>query len=245
MIFIEFLYIPLHQPFFDMPTSQRNPLPYWRRNTSFHFSIGLLLSLTLVTMAFEWNFRSELTNSPVKPGEITNDPFIMEPVVLPKVPRPKVPVKPALPVEPVEATEPITEEPVDEPVIDILEPPTPDIDNLFADYKPVEAEPEEAKYELIPATPKGGMDAFYKYLYKNISYPEHLKHQGMTGKVHVVFEINEEGKIDKVKILKGFDAALEKEIIRVLKKAPAWIPAQKGNQKVRMIHQIPFSFDIR
>jgi protein TonB len=228
-----------------MRESDKNPMPYWRKNTSFHFSIGLLLSLTLVTTAFEWNFRSDLTDLPIELKETTVDPFLMDPVVLPKVPSPKVPVKPVLPIDPVEITDPTTVDPTPAPVIDLLTPPTSDFNNLFGDDEPEKEEVEEPNYELIPAVPKGGMDAFYKYLYKHISYPEHLKNRGMSGKVYVVFEIDEEGKIDKAKILKGFDAALEKEIIRVLKKAPAWIPAQKGNQKVRMIHQIPFSFDLR
>ncbi len=228
-----------------MPENNRPPIPYWRKSTSFHFSIGLLLSLTLVTMAFEWNFRRDLTDHPIEPRDIASDPIIMEPVVLPKVPSPKVPVKPALPVDPVEITDPTTTEASPVAVIEVPTSPTPDFNHLFGEDEPKKEEVEEPDYELIPAVPKGGMDAFYKYLYKNISYPEHLKSRGMSGKVYVVFEIDEEGKIDKVKILKGFDAALEKEIIRVLKKAPAWIPAQKGNQKVRMIHQIPFSFDLQ
>jgi protein TonB len=238
------LYIPLNQPFFDMRESDKNPIPYWRKNTSFHFSIGLLLSLTLVTTAFEWNFRSDLTDLPIELKETTADPFFMNPVVLPKVPSPKVPVKPILPADPIETDNFTTEDPA-EPIIDLPTFPSSDFNNLFDDEEPEKEKVEEPNYELIPAVPKGGMDAFYKYLYKHISYPEHLKSRGMSGKVYVVFEIDEEGKIDKVKILKGFDAALEKEIIRVLKKAPAWIPAQKGNQKVRMIHNIPFSFDLR
>lgn len=182
---------------------------------------------------------------PAPPPEISDDAFFMKPVVLPEKPKPKVPAKPVKPVEIIEVTEPVTEDVVDVPVIDIPGPTTPDIGDLLPGDPPIEAEPDEADYEVIPAMPKGGMDSFYRYLYKNIRYPSHLKAQGLTGKVFVVFEIDEEGKIDKVKILKGFDAALEKEIIRVLKKAPAWIPAQQGNQKVRMIHRIPFSFDLR
>lgn len=227
-----------------MRESDKNPMPYWRKNTSFHFSIGLLLSLTLVTTAFEWNFRSGLTDLPIELTETTVDPFLMDPVVLPKVPSPKVPVKPVLPIDPVDANNFTTATPI-EPVVDLPTPPIDDIGSLLAGEGPEKEEAEAADYELIPAVPKGGMDAFYKYLYKHISYPEHLKNRGMSGKVYVVFEIDEDGKIDRVKILKGFDAALEKEIIRVLKKAPAWIPAQKGSQKVRMIHQIPFSFDLR
>lgn len=227
-----------------MQTHDRNPTPYWRKSNSFHFSIGLILSLTLVTTAFEWNFRNDLTDRPIRATDIDGPIWVMDPTEVPEVPRPKIPTKPIINPDPLEA---VNTDPIDpvEPIVDLPEPPANLLDDLLAGEAPVENTRDEAVYELIPAHPKGGMETFYNYLYKNIRYPDHLKNQNMTGKVFVAFEINEKGEIDKVKIVKGFDTELEKEIIRILKSAPAWIPAQKGNEKVRMIHQIPFTFDIR
>lgn len=227
-----------------MPTQAPHRTPYWRKSNSLHFSIGLLLSLTLVTTAFEWNFRNDLTDRPIRATEIDDPLWIMDPIELPEIPRPKVPTKPLLHPDPLEAVNPTPVE-ADEPLVDLPEPPPSLLDDLLAGDAPVESNVDEAAYELIPAHPRGGMEAFYSYLYKNIRYPEQLKSRQISGKVFVVFEVDEQGKIGKVKILKGFDAELEKEIIRILKNAPAWVPAQKGSQKVRMIHQIPFTFDLR
>ena len=147
-------------------------------------------------------------------------------------------------IEPVPAEKPEeeTEIIVDEPVVDTA---SPELNELFGDDFFEKEKTEEAVYDLIAAKPKGGMDAFYQYLYKNIRYPEHLKSREVTGKVFVKFEVSKEGKIVNVEILKGFDKTLEKEIIRVLEGAPAWEPAQLGMEKVQTQLKIPFSFNIQ
>lgn len=219
-------------------------IPLWKKNNSLHFAAGLILSLTLVIMAFEWNFPDALTDKPIddlKKNTIIDQP-IMEPVVLPTPPRPKVPVN----VVPVPDDIPLSTEPKEpehEP-IPVIEDEPVNFEELFPEDAPVESAPEFTNYETIPAEPKGGQQAFHNYLYKHIRYPEHLKGRNMTGKVFVSFEVDKTGKISNVKILKGFDAKLEKEIIRVLENAPEWIPAQQGHRKVSTRHQIPFSFKI-
>jgi protein TonB len=219
------------------------PSPAWKKNTSLHFSVGLILSLTLVTMAFEWNFRNELTDAPIEldPTKVIDQP-IMEPVVLPTPPRPKVPER----ITSVPDDTPLSTEQKQEqkPAPPIDQAQVPDIDDLLGNEQPIDPTPTVEHYDVIPAEPIGGMEAFYRYLYKNIHYPEHLKGRNITGKVFVSFEVDESGKISNVEILKGFDARLEKEIIRVLKNAPEWIPAQQGSQKLTTRHKIPFSFNI-
>lgn len=227
-------------------SNNRNPQPYWRKDSSLHFSIGLVLSLTLVITAFEWNFSSPLTERPIH--NIGGERFPEADLILVEQPipnRPKVPnVMPVSEIEPVpvERTVEETKEIVDEPVVDMA---SPELNELFGEAFFEKEKTEEAVYDLISAKPKGGMDAFYQYLYKNIRYPEHLKAREATGKVFVKFEVSKEGKIVNVEILKGFDKTLEKEIIRVLENAPAWEPAQLGMEKVQTQLKIPFSFDIR
>lgn len=228
-----------------MKKNQSNPeIPLWKKNNSLHFAAGLILSLTLVIMAFEWKFPDALTDRPIDDLNKTAiiDQPMMEPVVLPAPPRPKVPVT----VIPVPDDTPLSteaKEPEDEPIPLIDDEPV-DLGTLFPEDEPTDPAEEFTHYEVIPAEPKGGREAFYNYLYKHIRYPEHLKGRNMTGKVFVSFDVDETGKISNVKILKGFDSKLEKEIIRVLKNAPEWEPAQQGHRKVSTRHQIPFSFQI-
>lgn len=227
--------------------SEKRTLPYWRKDSSLHFAVGLVLSLTLVTTAFEWNFRNDLTSNPVN-SIITPPNTVIDLIVVEEI----VPSKPKVPdmAEPAsEFTDPTEPEETEIPVEFIEVPGTtevPDLTNLFdADYSGKKEKADEAKYELIPASPKEGMDQFYQYLYKNIRYPIHLTSRNVTGQIEVTFVVDIDGKITDVKILKGFDKALEKEIIRVLENSRKWEPAQLGPDNVRTQHRIPFSFNIQ
>lgn len=240
------LYILLgNQSLIPMKKQVTPPKAVRKKNVSLHFAVGLLLSLTLVTMAFEWNFRNELTDNPIDlrpPKEI--DKPDMKAVVLPTPPRPKVPQHiTTVPDDTPLAPEKKEEEPKKEPLVN--DEPTLGIEDILDGDPPTDPAPTMEDYDIIPAEPVGGMDKFYSYLNKNIRYPQHLTGRNISGKVFVAFEIDKSGKISKVEILKGFDARLEKEIIRVLKNAPDWIPAQQGRWTVETRLTIPFSFSIQ
>lgn len=224
--------------------SKKNPPPSWKRSNSLHFSIGLVLSLTLVTMAFEWNFPHKLTENPLVLQAEDPDKPDMKAVILPLPPRPKVPEKVTeVPNDTEIAYTKLSPKPDDADPL-ISETPVPSLGNLLPDQPPAEAV-DEAVYELVPAEPKNGYDAFYHYLYSNISYPEHLVNSNRAGKIIVRFVVDELGNISNIQIREGFDKRLEKEIIRVLTKAAAWEAASVGNKKIRTLHTIPFSFDLK
>ncbi|WP_017732054.1 energy transducer TonB [Nafulsella turpanensis] len=227
-----------------MSKRNKNSSPVWARHTSFRFSVGLLLSLTLVITAFEWSFRTTSIDSPITIQQLTKTTVPdMQPVIMPVPPRPKVPAK-IIEVPDSESLSTKTKI-IDAPVDIEKTSPLPSLGDLFEEAEPVEEADEIKEYDLIPAVPEEGMESFYQYLYRNIEYPEHLKGRNISGRVEVSFVVDEKGNITNIEILKGFDKKLEKEIIRILKEAPAWIPAQKGYQKVRTQHSIPFSFNLQ
>ena len=195
-------------------------------------------------MAFEWNFPHQLTENPLAlPTEDPDEPE-MKAVLLPVPPRPKVPEKVIEVPDDTEIAHTKLEPKPDDPLPLVDETPLPSLEDLLID-KPTEGPLDEVVYELIPAEPKNGYDAFYQYLYSSISYPDHLVNSGRAGKILVQFEVDESGNISNVVILESFDKSLEKEIARVLKKAAAWEAASLGNQKIRTLHKIPFSFDLK
>ena len=89
---------------------------------------------------------------------------------------------------------------------------------------------------------KGGMDALVKYLTNNVRYPEAAVKNKITGKVFVSFVVTENGKIEKVKVLKGIHESLDAEAKRVVESMPDWNPAEKGGKKVSSEMQLPISF---
>lgn len=229
-----------------MRKQDKNSTPVWARHTTFRFSVGLLLSLTLVLTAFEWNFRSATsTVPPLTADQLRHDVVPdMKAVLLPAPPRPKVPEKI---IEVPDDQLVSTKKMVADPPVDIVRTsPTPSLGSLLgSEEPPIEKAAEVEDYELIPAVPTEGMQSFYNYLYEHIEYPGHLVGRNISGKVFVSFVVDENGEITNIEILKGFDRKLEKEIIRILKEAPAWVPAQKGYTKVKTHHTIPFSFNLQ
>lgn len=98
--------------------------------------------------------------------------------------------------------------------------------------------------EIKPAEFKGGMPALTDYLIKNIKYPESAAKNNVTGKVIVGFVVTENGKISKVKVLKGVHSELDAEAVRVVSAMPDWNPASKEGKKVSSEMQLPIAFQL-
>lgn len=92
-----------------------------------------------------------------------------------------------------------------------------------------------------PAFP-GGDEALQAYLTENMQYPAIARSNGIEGVVEVSFTVKADGSIGAIKISRMIDPELEAEAIRLVKKMPAWIPADKGGKAVdsEAMLKIPF-----
>jgi TonB family protein len=90
--------------------------------------------------------------------------------------------------------------------------------------------------------PVGGMQAYYEYVAKNLSYPEEARKLGIEGRVFIEFIVSKDGSITNVKCIKGIGDLCDSEAVRVISNSPAWIPGKQkgGNVNVRMILPITF-----
>ena len=86
----------------------------------------------------------------------------------------------------------------------------------------------------------GGMPEFQKWVHDHIKYPEDMTSEG---RVDVSFKISEDGGITDVKILRGADAKLNEEAIRVIEASSnGWVPAIKDGKKIPITMMIPVIF---
>jgi Ca-activated chloride channel family protein len=75
----------------------------------------------------------------------------------------------------------------------------------------------------------GGIDAFKKYIYDHINFPDELQNKNIAGRIFVQFTVDFDGSVRDVKIIRGLHPLLDNEVIRVIKKSPKWKPGiQKG-----------------
>jgi len=110
-------------------------------------------------------------------------------------------------------------------------------------YKPA-ADPQSEIFTSVenPAGFPGGIEAFYRYLSENISYPLEARQKNIQGKVFVTFIVERDGSLTDIKVLRGIGSGADEEAIRILKASPKWIPGIQNGQIIRQQFTVPISF---
>ena len=80
------------------------------------------------------------------------------------------------------------------------------------------------------------------YIGKNLVYPEEAKKLKIEGKAIVRFEVDEEGHVTNVRLIKGFNAECDKEALRLVKNMNRWVPARVEDKYIRSYKTIPVVF---
>lgn len=96
--------------------------------------------------------------------------------------------------------------------------------------------------ENMPEFPNGGMTALMTYLSDNIRYPEAAHKAGIQGRVTVQFVVGKDGSIGNVSILRGVNADLDAEAIRVISSMPKWKPGTQKGEPVKVKYTVPVMF---
>lgn len=209
------------------------------RKRKFHLAIGFIISLSLVTVAFEWR-------TPVEPIDIPLLPTIEEPVLPPIPPTTHEPPKPKL-IQPVVILAPDDEE------IEVDVAFTLDIDisdETVEDYIDHSLPPEEPVDipvvfpETQPSFP-GGIEAFYQYVSETVNYPPSAIRRGISGKVFVEFVIDRDGALSELKIVKGIGGGCDEEALRVIQNSPRWNPGKQRGRPVRVRMVVPITFTLQ
>lgn len=95
--------------------------------------------------------------------------------------------------------------------------------------------------EHMPEFP-GGAPELYQYLARNIKYPKSAMERKVQGRVISQFVVRKDGSITDVKIVKGVDAELDAEAVRVISGMPKWQPGMQKGVAVDVKYTIPVTF---
>lgn len=93
--------------------------------------------------------------------------------------------------------------------------------------------------DVMPSYP-GGMEALRKFLQKNLETPDELQN-GETISVRVKFVVDYSGKLKSFEMMQN--DAYNREVVRVLKKMPDWIPGKTMGENVSVYYVIPVKFE--
>lgn len=221
--------------------SKKNPKLDYTKKYGLLFNMGLALSLTLVISAFELRFAEDVSEVDLKYD------FFAEETELIQITEQKPPPKPQhkqIKIIEVDDDEIIDIDDLDIS-LDIIEvDKIEDISDLFVEDKKEEAEEIVVFAEKMPSF-KGGQQAFYRFVSKNLKYPVQARRMGIEGKVFVHFVVDKDGSLNDIKIVRGIGAGCDEEVLRIIQKCPVWNPGkQRGNPvRVRMMLPITFRLD--
>lgn len=92
---------------------------------------------------------------------------------------------------------------------------------------------------------KGGDNALYEFVAKNLVYPEQAKEQGLQGRVFVNFVIEKDGKLS-IMALEGPGEILENEAVRVVSLMQGmWTPGMINGELVSVSYNLPLNFSLQ
>lgn len=86
---------------------------------------------------------------------------------------------------------------------------------------------------------KGGTTAWGKYLSSNFEYPKRAMTNNIEGRVTVQFIVNTEGIVEETHLYKSVELSMDDEAIRLINKAPKWIPAVQMGRIVKSYFRQP------
>lgn len=215
------------------------------RKRHFHLFIGLIITLSLILISFEWTTMSTKLSDVHAATEILPDEIIMPVIRRDEV---KPPHKPELPpiakvIEAIDGdpeVDPVFWDPEYNPGLEVLIPVYP-IDSVEDVYMP----DDHVVTEIMPRFNDGDPKVeFYKYIHGKLEYPVEAVENRVSGKVTVKFVVNHKGYIERAEILKGVHPSLDEEALRVISSSPRWEPGFQSGHYVNVIYTFPINFKL-
>lgn len=210
--------------------------------------IGFVVVLAIVLLAFEWSSteKEELM-------DLTQETVAIEEEIIP-ITQEQQEIPPEMPKIPVLSD-----------VIDIVDDDIVVKDDLFIDLEDnanlgvdiidyvAQVEEEVVEEEVIPFAlvetkpmfQGGDANNFSRWVATHLQYPEIAKENGVQGKVTLQFTVNTDGTVSNVKVLRGVDASLDKEAVRLVSSSPKWTPGKQRDRAVKVSYTFPVIFQLR
>ena len=123
-----------------------------------------------------------------------------------------------------------------------------DIIDYIEDVKDEEIDDEEIPFIIVEEKPEfngGDANEFTKWVNSRLVYPDIAKENGVEGRVTLQFTVEKDGSVSNVKVLRGVDASLDKEAVRVVQSSPKWKPGRQRDRAVKVTYTFPVIFKLR
>ena len=234
---------------------KKNPNVEVGRNSSLYFAIGLNIMLFLTWQALEYKTYDK---EEIAVDIINVEEDIEEEIPIIDINMPPPPPPPAVVTETVQVVEDAEE--IEETIIesteinqnDIVEAPLIDVSDVVVEEVEEEVIVPFAIIEEVPVFPgcesvsKAEKKACFErkiqeHVKNNFQYPQLALNMGIHGRVGVMFTIDKDGSITKIKT-RGPDKILEEEALRIVSALPKMKPGMQRNKPVQVTFSLPINF---
>ena len=96
--------------------------------------------------------------------------------------------------------------------------------------------------EEKPKFQDGEPNAFIRWIYSELKYPEQAVQENLEGKVVMQFTISKDGSVKNVKVMRSTHPSFDEEAVRVIKSSPKWEPAKVKGEPVDIVYTMPVVF---
>ena len=100
-------------------------------------------------------------------------------------------------------------------------------------------------YEVMPVYEHGGQDEIVRAIQFNTHYPMQALRNQEQGRVFVSFTVNEVGKLENVRVVKGVSPSLDAETLAAVHKLKPFTPALLDGEPVAVSFTVPITYAIR
>ncbi|WP_425639943.1 energy transducer TonB [Algoriphagus yeomjeoni] len=218
---------------------KKNPKLDLRKWSGTLFNLGLAVSLGAVLVAFEWKARDQ---GIIKTFEGIEDDW--DEIEIPQtIQNPPPPPPPPTPIEVNILPDDIDIDKITDIKIDLNTNEQADIPEVELTEAPIKEDIDViVDFVDVQAMFKGGMDAWYAYLNKNLKYPAQAKRIGIEGMVIVRFVVNTDGSIQDIELVRTIGGGCDEIAKEVIENSPNWTPGRIGGRAVRSRMTMPIRF---
>jgi protein TonB len=213
-----------------MINERKTPKADLKRSYTVYLEAGLIIALVIMLTAVKLNLETE----PPTVVQLDEQEVVeMEEIVQTKqIETPPPPPRPPVPVE-VPNDEIIEDEMIDlDAELDMDAP-------MDLPPPPEQEETEEDFFVVVEEMPKliGGMAK----LQASVRYPEMARRAGIEGRVTVQFIVNEQGKVENARVVRGIGGGCDEEALKAVQQAE-FEPGMQRGRPVRVQYALSINF---
>ncbi len=218
---------------------------------SIFFEVGFIISLAIVLLLMELNFKT----APVKQS-LVNEEINLEQEMIPITRQEERLLPPPKILQAVDVIHIVDDDVEIEEELEIFDSETnqdQEVEFVEITFEELEEENEEDPIFIVVEempifrpdicnTSTQGNVELMKYVGRTIQYPAVAAENSIQGKVYVTFVVSPSGQVTNVQISRGVHPALDKEAIRVVNNLPVFSPGKQRGKPVRVQYSIPIRF---